>query len=193
MKRITVFCGSSSGNDPRFHAAAYALGRMLAEKGIGIVYGGAKVGLMGAVADGGLSVGGEVIGVLPSFLRHIEIEHTGLTKLHIVGSMHERKAKMDELSDGVIALPGGFGTLEEFFEMLTWAQLGLHRKPVAILNIGGFYDGLMEVFQKMVDVGLLTRVNQKMVICENTAQEVLEQMENYVAPELPKWITPNKT
>jgi uncharacterized protein (TIGR00730 family) len=193
MKRITIFCGSSSGNDAIFHDSAYALGQMLAREGIGVVYGGARIGLMGAVADGALSQNGEVIGVLPNFLRTVEIEHTGLTELHLVESMHERKAKMDELSDGVIALPGGFGTLEEFFEMLTWAQLGLHRKPVALLNINGFYDGLIEVLQGMVDHGFLKESNQRMMIVSTSTVDILEKMKHYKAPEVRKWVTKGKT
>src|SRR4030095_3484794 len=139
MKRITVFCGSSLGNGTNFRTQATLLGQVLAKRNIELVYGGANVGLMGAVADGVLSEGGKVIGVLPNFLKSKEIAHEQLTELILVDSMHERKTKMNELCDGVIALPGGFGTLEEFFEMLTWAQLGLHKKPIAILNIDGFY------------------------------------------------------
>jgi uncharacterized protein (TIGR00730 family) len=193
MKRITIFCGSSSGFDPSFRQSAFELGEALAKARIGVVYGGARVGLMGAVADGALSHSGEVIGVLPTFLRTVEIEHTGLTALHLVESMHERKAKMDELSDGVLALPGGFGTLEEFFEMLTWAQLGLHKKPVALLNINGFYDGLIEVMQGMVSYGFLKESNQRMVLIGTSPEDVLDKMKNYKAPEVPKWITKEKT
>ena len=147
MKRISVFCGSSFGTDKVFEEHAYLLGKTLAAKNIGVVYGGANVGLMGAVANGALQNGGEVIGVLPHFLQTKEIAHTSLTELILVETMHERKTKMDGLCDGVIALPGGFGTLEEFFEMLTWAQLGLHKKPIAILNVNGFYNALLEMMQ----------------------------------------------
>ena len=153
MKRVTVFCGSSSGSEDLYYKQAYMLGSSLAKRGIGVVYGGAKVGLMGAVADGALGAGGEVIGVLPNFLRSKEIAHMGLTELIQVESMHERKLKMNELCDGVIALPGGYGTMEEFFEMITWAQLGLHQKPIALLNINGFYDSLINLVQTMVDHG----------------------------------------
>ena len=149
MKRVTVFCGSSSGNEKIFIETAFLVGQALAAKSIGVVYGGARIGLMGAVADGALSRSGEVIGVLPRFLRTKEIEHAGLSKLYLVESMHERKAKMNELCDGIIALPGGFGTLEELFEMLTWAQLGLHAKPIGLLNVSGFYDGLAEVLENV--------------------------------------------
>src|SRR5687768_1380717 len=137
MKSVAIFCGSSSGSDSIYYSQAAMLGKILAHRKIQIVYGGAKVGLMGAVADGALKEGGKVIGVLPNFLKSKEIAHTGLTDLILVESMHERKLKMHELSDGIIALPGGFGTLEELFEMLTWSQLGLHKKPIGLLNING--------------------------------------------------------
>jgi uncharacterized protein (TIGR00730 family) len=152
------------------------------------VYGGAKIGLMGAVADGALSEGGKVIGVLPNFLRSKEIAHEGLTELILVESMHERKLEMHELSDGVIALPGGFGTLEELFEMLTWAQLGLHKKPIGILNIDGFYDSLNIMIQTMVDKGFLKVMNQQMLLVSDNIDDLLDKMNNYVAPIVGKWI-----
>lgn len=189
MKRISVFCGSSFGTDKVFQEQAYLLGRTLAAKNIALVYGGANVGLMGAVADGALQNGGEVIGVLPHFLESKEIAHTSLTQLILVETMHERKTKMDELCNGVIALPGGFGTLEEFFEMLTWAQLGLHKKPIAILNINGFYDPLLEMMQVMVNKGLLKEDNHKMILISDNIDDLLDKMHNYRAPESGKWIT----
>ncbi len=189
MKRVTVFCGSSFGTDKVFENQAYSLGQTLANQNIGLVYGGANVGLMGAVADGTLSKGGEVIGVLPHFLKGKEIAHKKLTELIVVETMHERKTKMNELSDGVIALPGGFGTIEEFFEILTWAQLGLHNKPVAILNIEGFYNTLSALIQTMVDKGFLKELNQKMLLISDNIEDLLEQMNNYVAPTIGKWIT----
>ncbi|MEO8470661.1 MAG: TIGR00730 family Rossman fold protein [Chryseolinea sp.] len=189
MKRITVFCGSSFGSDVIFQKEAFRLGEYLAENNIGLVYGGAQVGLMGSVANGVLSKGGEAIGVLPKFLGTKEVAHGNLSELILVDSMHERKTKMNELSDGVIALPGGFGTLEEFFEMLTWAQLGLHKKPIAILNMEGFYDPLLEFIQQMVDKGFLKVVNQKMLIVGDDIPKLIELMKAYVAPEGPKWIT----
>lgn len=192
MKRITVFCGSSSGNNEFYKQQAFLLGQTLAKQNIGLVYGGANVGLMGAVADGALSAGGEVIGVLPTFLRNIEIQHTGLTELILVDTMHQRKTKMDELSDGVIALPGGFGTLEEFFEILTWAQLGLHQKPMALLNMNGYYDHLIAQVQRMVDEGLLKEVNQKMLLVATTIDDVISIMKNYHPPIIGKWITKDK-
>ncbi|HTJ52410.1 MAG TPA: TIGR00730 family Rossman fold protein [Cyclobacteriaceae bacterium] len=193
MKRVTVFCGSSSGSDKIFEEQAYLLGKTLAENKIDLVYGGAKVGLMGAVANGVLQNGGKVIGVLPNFLSVKEIAHEELTELILVETMHERKTKMNELSDGVIALPGGFGTLEELFEMVTWAQLGLHKKPVAILNTNGFYNSLIEMIQKMVDAGFLKQINQQMLLTSDNISGVLEKMKNYQAPVVAKWITKETT
>jgi uncharacterized protein (TIGR00730 family) len=193
MKRIVIFCGSSSGTEAIYATQAYATGAFLARAGIGLVYGGARVGLMGALADGALAHGGEVIGVLPRFLSGKEIGHAGLTDLILVDTMHERKMKMHELSDGVIALPGGFGTMEELFEMVTWAQLGLHRKPTGILNIAGFYDDLRRMLQTMVDRGFLKAQNQEMILFADTPGELVDKMRNYQAPATGKWITKEKT
>ncbi|MXN90408.1 TIGR00730 family Rossman fold protein [Flavobacterium sp. Sd200] len=192
MKRITVFCGSSFGTDTVYEERAYLLGKTLATKNIRLVYGGANVGLMGAVADGALQNGGEAIGVLPHFLQNKEIAHKGLTKLILVETMHERKTKMNDLCDGVIALPGGFGTLEEFFEMLTWGQLGLHKKPVAILNVKGFYDPLLQMMHTMVTKGLLKEVNYSMVLVSSDIDDLLQKMTDYKAPDNGKWITKDK-
>ncbi|KQB39571.1 TIGR00730 family Rossman fold protein [Flavobacterium aquidurense] len=192
MKRITVFCGSSFGTEEIYKEQAELLGKKLAQQNIELVYGGANVGLMGAVADGVLNEGGKAIGVLPNFLRSKEIAHLGLTELILVESMHERKTKMSDLCDGVIALPGGFGTLEELFEMLTWAQLGLHKKPIAILNINGFYDALIELTKVMVEKGLLKDVNQQMLLVSDNIDDLLHQMKNYVAPAVGKWIDKDK-
>ena len=189
MKRITVFCGSNMGSENSFHDQATLVGKTLAKQHIEVVYGGAKVGLMGALADGALSEGGTVIGVLPSFLSSKEIVHEGLSELIMVESMHERKTKMNDLCDGVIALPGGFGTLEELFEMVTWAQLGLHKKPIAILNTNGFYDALIVLIQTMVDNGFLKPENQKMIIISDKIEDLLQQMREYKAPLVNKWIT----
>ena len=190
MKRVVVFCGSSSGSDARFTAQAILLGETLARQQIALVYGGARIGLMGAVADGALRAGGQVIGVLPRFLQSKEIAHADLTELHLVDSMHERKLLMNELCDGAIALPGGFGTLEEFFEMLTWAQLGRHQKPVALLNVAGFYDPLLALVQSMVDNALLKPQNQSLILGSDNIDTLLETMRNYQAAAVPKWITP---
>lgn len=188
MKRITVFCGSSSGTETIYQEQAHTLGKILAQRNIGLVYGGAKVGLMGAVANGVIEHRGEAIGVLPHFLSSKEIAHEGLSELILVDTMHERKTKMHELCDGVITLPGGFGTMEELFEMLTWAQLGLHQKPIGILNINGFYDELMALIQTMVNKGFLKPVNQQMLLIDDTIDGLLEKMQSYVAPEVTKWI-----
>ncbi|MVX36544.1 TIGR00730 family Rossman fold protein [Myroides sp. LoEW2-1] len=190
--RYTVFCGSSSGFDENFKCEAYNLGKALASKTIGLVYGGANVGLMGAVADGCLDHGGEVIGVLPYFLKNVEIEHKALTELFLVESMHDRKAKLNELSHGVIALPGGYGTLEELFEMITWAQLGLHKKPVAILNTDHFYDPLLLMIDKMVEKGFLKQINKEMLIVSDQIEDLLDRMEKYEAPKEGKWIMKEK-
>lgn len=188
MKRITVFCGSSSGTEEIYTSQATLLGQTLAKRNIELVYGGANVGLMGAVADGVLKNGGKAIGVLPNFLRSKEIAHKQLTELILVDTMHERKTKMNDLCDGVIALPGGFGTLDELFEMLTWGQLGLHKKPIAILNVDGYYDALIVFIQTMTDKGLLNEVNQQMLLVSDTIDDLLDKMENYVPPTTGKWI-----
>jgi len=189
MKSITVFCGSSFGSDNVFKEQATLLGQTLAKQNIQLIYGGADVGLMGAVADGALNSGGKVVGVLPQFLQAKEIAHKQLTELILVETMHERKTKMNDLCDGVIVLPGGYGTLEEFFEMITWAQLGLHQKPIAVLNIDGFYDDLIQLIQTMVDKGFLKPINRDMLLISDTIDELLEMMKNYKAPTIGKWIS----
>ncbi len=192
MKSVTVFCGSSAGSEDIFRREAEHLGKALAEQNIRLIYGGAKVGLMGAVANAVLEAGGEVIGVLPRFLRSKEIAHDELTELILVESMHERKTKMHQLSEGVIALPGGFGTLEELFEMLTWAQLGLHKNPMGLLNVNGYYDSLIVLIQSMVEKGFLKIVNQKMLLSANDVLELLRKMKEYIAPDVGKWISDDK-
>lgn len=189
MKSITVFCGSSFGSDDIYKEQATLLGQTLAKQGIQLIYGGADVGLMGAVADGALNAGGKVIGVLPQFLQSKEIAHKQLTELVLVETMHERKTRMNELCDGVIVLPGGYGTLEEFFEMITWAQLGLHQKPIGILNTGGFYDDLIRMVQTMVDKGFLKQINRDMLLISDGIKKLLEMMRNYQAPTVGKWIS----
>lgn len=192
MKSITVFCGSSFGSDEIYKEQATLLGETLAKQNIQLIYGGANVGLMGAVADGVLNAGGKAIGVLPYFLQSKEIAHNKLTELILVETMHERKTKMNDLCDGVIVLPGGYGTLEEFFEMITWAQLGLHKKPIAVLNIDGFYNDLIKLLQTMVDKGFLKQINRDMLLISNNIDELLEKMKNYEAPTVGKWISKDK-
>ncbi|NAW51547.1 TIGR00730 family Rossman fold protein [Elizabethkingia argentiflava] len=193
MKRISVFCGSNSGTDNIYTERAYEIGKILAQQNIELVYGGAKVGLMVAIANGVIENKGKTIGVLPFFLQEVEIAHENLSELILVETMHQRKIKMSELSDGFIALPGGFGTLEEFFEVLTWAQLGLHKKNVAILNINGFYDPLLSFTQTMVNNGFLKPINQKQIIISDSIEDLLRKMKNYKAINIGKWMNQKKT
>ena len=187
MKYISVFCGSSLGAEEIFVEQATILGRTIARKGYGIVYGGAHVGLMGAVANGALSEKGEVIGVIPRFLQRKELEHKSLTRIYIVDTMHERKAMMNELCDAVIALPGGYGTMEELFEMLTWGQLSLHKKPIALLNVDGFYDPLVAFSEKMIEKGFLKEEYRDLLIVDDDIEKLLSRMESYVPPKNEKW------
>jgi uncharacterized protein (TIGR00730 family) len=189
MKVVSVFCASSPGNDPKYMEEAYELGRFLASKDITLVYGGAKVGLMGAVADGAINQGGKVIGVIPDFLKNKEIAHNNLTELHIVDSMHTRKNMMHRLSDGVIALPGGYGTLEELFEILAWAQLGHHSQPIGLLNVNGFYDHLLAFLDKAVTTNLLRRVNYDFLLSSDKIDELYSKMISYAPSQfIAKWI-----
>ena len=188
FRRLCVYCGSSSGNEPAHREAAHALGGLLARSGIGLVYGGGHVGLMGAVADGALAANGEVIGVIPHALMMKELGHGGVTDLRVVGSMHERKQLMVDLSDGFIALPGGFGTLDELFETLTWLQLSFHEKPVGVLNVGGFFDGLISFIKHMTQQDFLKPAHADCVLVEADASTLLERMEAFRPPELGKWI-----
>lgn len=192
MKRIQVFCGSSKGIDSVFRPQVERFAEVLVKEKIGVVYGGAEVGLMGILADKVLELGGEVIGVIPEFLQAKEIAHKNLTQLILVKDLQERKTKMEEISDGTIALPGGYGTLDELFEVLTWAQLGFHAKPTALLNIDGYYDNLILFLDNMVKMEFLKIENRALIICENTPEAVIESMNSYVAPKVSKWIhSPN--
>ncbi len=182
MKRICVFCGSSSGNDPRYLEAAQAMGRVLADRGLGLVYGGGSVGLMGAVADAALAAGGEVIGVIPRVLQIRELAHRSLTTLHVVDSMHQRKALMAELSDGFVALPGGMGTLEELSEVLTWAQLGLHARPVGLLDVAGYYRPLATFFDQAVTAGFLRPVHRRLLLVGEEPAALLDQLAAWRGP-----------
>jgi uncharacterized protein (TIGR00730 family) len=189
VQRILVFCGASPGRLPEYTEAARALGRLLAERGLGVVYGGASVGMMGALADGALAAGGEVIGVIPQRLLESEIAHAGVTKLHIVDTMHERKALMAELSDAIITLPGGSGTLEELFEMFTWSQLGLHHKPIGLLDIADYWQPLLRFLQYAVDERFLRAEHlEKLLLVETSAPALLERLETYVHRVPDKWI-----
>lgn len=187
--RICVFSGSNPGRKPEYVEAARELGKALAQAGIGVVYGGASVGLMGAVADAAMAAGGEVIGIIPKALVDREIAHPGLSDLRIVGSMHERKALMADLSDGFVALPGGLGTLEELFEVWTWAQLGHHAKPCAVYNLGGFYDGLTQWLDHVVQEQFIRPQHRGMLIVESQPQALLKAMSEYEVPTgVVKWV-----
>lgn len=193
MKSIAVFCGSSEGSSTIYKECAIQLGQELAKKQITLVYGGANVGLMGIVADAVLKHGGSVIGVLPKFLQNREIAHTGLTELIMVDSMHERKAKMADLADGFIALPGGPGTLEEYFEIFTWGQLGLHHKPCGLLNINRYFDPLVSMFNTMERDHFLQSKYRAMVITDDTPEGILKQFSNYEAPSVKTYLTEQRT
>jgi len=188
MKRICVFTGSSPGARAEYAGAAKGLGALLAERGCTLVYGGAKVGLMGVLADSVLAGGGRVVGVIPEGLLAREVAHRELSELRVVASMHERKATMAELSDGVIALPGGLGTLEEFFEMLTWAQLGMHAKPCGLLNVRGYFDRLLDFLDHSVSERFVAEMHRGMVLSERDPSALLERMLAYRPPEVEKWL-----
>ncbi|WCT73270.1 TIGR00730 family Rossman fold protein [Sphingomonas naphthae] len=192
MKRICVFCGSSPGFDPAYAEAAGALGTAIAAARLGLVYGGASVGLMGIVADAALAAGGEVIGVLPRALKDRELAHHGLSELHITTSMHERKAKMADLADGFVALPGGIGTFEELFEVWTWGQLGDHAKPVALLDVAGFYRPLLGFLDSVVAAGFLRAGHRELLIDENDSTRLIARMRDYRPPMVTKWIDPSE-
>jgi uncharacterized protein (TIGR00730 family) len=190
---ICVFCGSSPGKDAVYGERAAAFGRLLAARGIGLVYGGAQRGLMGAIANAVLEAGGQVIGVIPRAMVDREIAHRGLTELRVVGSMHERKALMAELSDGFVALPGGIGTFEELFEVWTWSQLGLHQKPCGLLNVGGFYDRLSGFLDHVVGEGFLQPVQRAALLIESDGEALLAAIARYQAPAVAKWLVRDET
>ncbi|MEE4011549.1 TIGR00730 family Rossman fold protein [Roseibium sp. FZY0029] len=193
MKSICVFCGSSYGALEAYADVARDTGRVIAEQGYTLVYGGAKVGLMGTVADAALASGGKVIGVLPRSLQDKEIGHEGLSELHLVDSMHERKAMMADLSDAFIALPGGVGTLEEIFEVWTWGQLGYHKKPCGFLNAEGYYDHLITFLNHQTQQGFTKQVMRDMVQIASSPLDMIRQFENYAPPSAPKWINRDET
>jgi uncharacterized protein (TIGR00730 family) len=188
MKRVCVFTGSNPGAREDYAKAAQQLGRELTSRGLGLVYGGGRVGLMGILADAVLASGGNAIGVIPQALAAKEIAHAGLTELRIVNSMHERKAMMSDLSDAFVALPGGLGTLEEFFEVLTWAQLGLHRKPVGMLNVRGYFDALFAFLEHAVQERFVKPEHRAMIIAAESPQDLLERLAAYQPPRVEKWI-----
>ena len=193
MKRICVFCGSNNGANPIYLETAEKVGKFLARNNIELVYGGGRVGLMGKVADAVLANGGKVIGAIPESLASKEIAHQGLTELHIVNSMHERKALMAELSDGFIALPGGFGTFEEFCEIVTWAQLGIHQKPCALLNVNGFYDNLIALIDFSTKENFIREEHRQIVLIESDVEKLYALMKNYRPPFIEKWLDKKST
>jgi uncharacterized protein (TIGR00730 family) len=188
MRRLCVFSGSSPGGHPDYAQAAEEMGRALAAQDLGLVYGGAQVGLMGAIADAALEAGGEVVGVIPQALVDREIAHTGLSELQVVGSMHERKARMAELADGFIALPGGMGTLEELFEVYTWTQLGLHSKPLGLLDVRGYYSRLAAFLDHAVAERFVTAEHREMLVVEQRAEAMIEAFRRWRPPVRTKWI-----
>ena len=187
MKRICVFCGSNAGARSEYAEAARALATVLAERKLGIVYGGGNVGLMGVLADAALARGGEVIGVIPRKLVEREVAHRGVTELRIVETMHERKALMNDLSDAFLALPGGFGTLDEFFEVLTWSQLGFHGKPCALLNVAGYYDGMLAMLDHAVAERFLRPAHRELVIADTDPLRLLQRLSAFVPAPKGKW------
>jgi uncharacterized protein (TIGR00730 family) len=189
MRSVCVFCGSSPGTRPAYAEAAQALGRALAAHGLGLVYGGGNVGLMGVVADAVLTAGGEVIGVIPHALMAREIGHTGVTTMHVVDSMHERKALMADQADAFIALPGGVGTFEELFEAITWTQLGLHAKPCGLLNVEGFYDDLLRFLDHAWAEGFIKPETRAIVKASADVAELLDLLDRAEMPPVPRWIT----
>ena len=193
MKSIAVYCGSSAGTNPLYITQAQALAAAMVAQNLTLVYGGGRVGLMGTIADAVLALGGQVIGVIPDFLDARELAHKGCTELHVVKSMHERKLMMADRADGFIAMPGGYGTLEELFEVLTWGQLGLHQKPVALLNVDGYYDHLLLALDRMRDDQLLRTENRKQLLQSANPEDLLAQMAAYQPVQLEKWLNPTTT
>lgn len=187
MKRVCVFCGSSEGVRPEYRAAAEQVGALLAQRGIELVYGGGKVGLMGAVADAALTAGGRVIGIIPQGLVDREVSHQGLTELRVVASMHERKALMADLAEGFLCLPGGYGTWDEFCEILTWAQLGLHKHACGLLNVAGYYDPLLAMADRAREEGFVREEYRRLMLADADAERLLDRMEEYVSPVAGRW------
>jgi uncharacterized protein (TIGR00730 family) len=193
VKRICVFCGSSVGTDPAFSVATKTVGEALARRGLELIYGGGNVGLMGIVADAAIAAGGKVIGVIPQSLVDRELAHRGITNLHTVSSMHERKAMMADLSDAFIALPGGYGTIEEFCEILTWAQLGLHQKPFGLLNVQKFYDGFIAHIDHAVSMKFIRPLHRELLLTDTTIDGLLEQFTRFKPLPVHKWIDRDET
>jgi uncharacterized protein (TIGR00730 family) len=188
MRALCVFCGASFGRRPAYRLAAQRLGELLALRGITLVYGGGNVGLMGALADACLAGAGRVIGVMPRALAEKEIAHNGLTEMHVVGSMHERKALMADMADAFLILPGGFGTWDEFCEALTWSQLGLQKKACAFLNVEGYYDALLALAERAADDGFIRDEHRELLLVDSDVEKLLNRLESYEVPYVPKWV-----
>ena len=193
MRRLCVFCGSSVGNNSAYADAAEAMGALLAKRGIGLVYGGGHVGLMGVIAEAALAAGGEVIGVIPRALFEREIGHSGVTDLRIVDSMHTRKAMMADLADAFVAMPGGVGTFEELFEAITWTQLGLHRKACGLLNVAGFYSPLAAFIAQAVSEGFIKPIHRAAIVVDDDPERLLDTLSTVQVPDVPKWIKKDET
>jgi len=193
VRRVCVFCGSSPGRDPRHAEAAAALARALAARGLSLVYGGGSVGLMGVLADHALAAGADVIGVIPQALAARELAHRRVADMRVVPTMHARKALMADLADGFVALPGGIGTFEELFEIVTWAQLGIHRKPVGVLNVTGYYDPLVALLQHADAAGFIWARGRELVAVEEDPDRLLDRLARYQPPPAPAWITPDES
>jgi len=193
VRRVCVFCGSSPGRDPRHAEAAAAVARALAARGLSLVYGGGSVGLMGVLADHALAAGASVIGVIPQGLAERELAHRRVADMRVVPTMHARKALMAELADGFVALPGGIGTFEELFEVVTWAQLGIHRKPVGVLNVAGYYDPLVALLQHAAAEGFIWASGRELVAVEEDPERLLDRLARYDPPPAPAWVTPDES
>jgi len=193
MNRICVFCGSKMGINPRFLETAIQLGRVLAERRLDLVYGGASIGLMGAVADSVMAGGGKAVGVIPEAMASKEVAHDGLTEMHVVSSMHERKSMMARLADAFVALPGGFGSFEELLEMITWAQLGIHQKPVGILNVSGYYDPLIQLFERAIEEDFIRPSNRQLFLVDQEPDRLIQTLLTHKLPEVKRWITERET
>ena len=193
MKRLCVFCGSNVGKNPAFRKAAEDIGAWCADHGIGVVFGAGKVGLMGVVADAALAKEGEVIGVIPHGLMEREVGHTGCTELHVVDTMHQRKTLMHQLSDAFVTLPGGWGSFEELLETATWTQLGIHRKPIGVLNVDGYYDGLVAQLDRAVDEGFIRPENRDLILVDPDLETLLERLDDYESPVRETWLDPSET
>ncbi len=192
MKSVCIFCGSTAGEDPRYLEAAHAMGEAVARKGLRLVYGGARTGMMGRLANAALDAGGEVIGVIPGALMARELAHQDLTDLRVVRSMQQRKEEMADLSDAFVALPGGLGTVEEMLEVLTWNQLGLHRKPCGLLDVLDYFGPLVGFLDHAVKEGFLSRTHRSMIVVESKPEELLDRLESHDLPEVPRWIEPGQ-